>query len=412
MRRTRALVGLSLIAGLTACGSARNAVSSAPAAPPAGATSCQPTVDAELTSIAARIEQQAVSGRNVVGTRNRLRASSALAAAVARGDAHAARVALKPLVLHQVVRIELFEGTRRLVTVGTAPAFSPVRVALRSGGRTVGSARFSVMGDRSFMGITHRLTGAQLLLHAGRRRVMGTLAPGATVPAHGTVTDHGVRYTTTTLPTRAFPAGALQISLLLPPAAPALCGSDAADTRLQTVGAVGRRLLQAEQGSAGGGSSMRYVERDAAFRRAAAAGDAAAVRAVVVGRFFAAHRYHIVRVRLTSGSHLVADVGGPYALAPATGTVRAPDGSVAGHVTISVQDDTGYIKLMHRFTGAAVQLRTASGVLVPGSTLDPGPASIPAHGAVSYAGRSYRTLSYDAPAFPSGPLHVSLLLPQ
>jgi hypothetical protein len=133
---------------------------------------------------------------------------------------------------------------------------------------------------------------------------------------------------------------------------------------------------------------------------------------VVVDRFFADHRYHIVRVRLTSGSRLVADVGGPYALAPATGTVRGPDGRVAGHVTISVQDDTGYIKLMHRFTGAAVQLRTAAGVLVPGSTLDPGPASIPGHGAVSYAGRTYRALTYDAPAFPSGPLHVSLLLPQ
>ena len=65
---------------------------------------------------------------------------------------------------------------------------------------------------------------------------------------------------------------------------------------------------------------------------------------------------------------------------------------------------------MHRFTGAAVQLRTARG-LVPGSTLQPGPASIPAHGAVSYAGRSYRAVSFTGTAFPSGPLRISLLLP-
>ena len=368
-------------------------------------------MSAELTTIAGRIQQQAAGGRNVVATTRRLRRSSSLAAAVARGDARATRAALRPLVLHQVVRIEVFHGGRRLASLGTQRALAPVRVALTSGGRTVGSALFAVTGDRSFTDITHRLTGAQVLLRAGGHRVLGTLTPGpAAVPAHGHVTYRGVRYATATLRTHAYPSGPLSATLLLPPAPASLCGSSAADTRLQTVGFVARRLLAAEQASGGVGRSLRHVAQLPAFRRAAASRDPVAIRAAIV-QIFRDHRFHIVRVRLERGSRLLLDVGGPYVLAPASATVRAPDGRVAGRFTLSVQDDTGYIKLVHRFTGAAVQLRTAQGRLVPGSTLDPGPASIPAHGAVSYAGRSYRSLTFTGKAFPSGPLRISLLLP-
>lgn len=75
-----------------------------------------------------------------------------------------------------------------------------------------------------------------------------------------------------------------------------------------------------------------------------------------------------MRIRaVTAGGRLVNDVGGPYVLAPASAPVRSR-GHVVGRVTLSIQDDTGYIKLTHRFTGAAVVLRTLAGE-VPGSRL-------------------------------------------
>jgi hypothetical protein len=66
-------------------------------------------------------------------------------------------------------------------------------------------------------------------------------------------------------------------------------------------------------------------------------------------------------------------------------------------------------KLVHRFTGADVILRTPAGE-VPGSTL-PAPAALPRRGTVAYAGRTYHVSSFTVTAFPSGPLQVSILMP-
>ena len=90
--------------------------------------------------------------------------------------------------------------------------------------------------------------------------------------------------------------------------------------------------------------------------------------------------------------------------------MRSPDGRTAATFALAVQDDTGYIKLMHRFTGADVQLVSPLGK-VPGSTLSPGPDRIPAHGTLNYRGRRYLANSFDATAFPSGALRISLLVP-
>jgi IS4 transposase len=65
---------------------------------------------------------------------------------------------------------------------------------------------------------------------------------------------------------------------------------------------------------------------------------------------------------------------------------------------------------MQRFTGAAVQLRTAAG-LVPGGSLPAlDAAAVPTGTTLRHAGRTYEVVSFAARAFPSGPLRVSLLV--
>jgi hypothetical protein len=128
--------------------------------------------------------------------------------------------------------------------------------------------------------------------------------------------------------------------------------------------------------------------------------------AAIVG-FFAAH-IHVVRVRVTVGGHLLYDLGGPYVLAPVHGTLRS-GGQVIGDFEMSIQDDAGYLKLAHLFTGAEVLMR--AGAHQVQGTLNPGPASVPARGRLNYGGRSYQAYSFTAQAFPSGPLRISLLIP-
>ena len=201
-----------------------------------------------------------------------------------------------------------------------------------------------------------------------------------------------------------YPSGPLHI-VLLAPSSTISCPGSPAQTRVETLGHVGERIYQEELHSPDVSATLRHIERSSAFQHAVAAHDAAGVRAAIVG-FFGEH-IHVVRVRVTIGGHLLEDLGGPYVLAPVHGTVRS-GGRVVGQFEMAIQDDAGYLKLAHLFTGAEVLMRTGARQVM--GTLSPGPASVPDRGPVSYGGRTYEAYSFTGEAFPSGPLRLSLLL--
>jgi hypothetical protein len=303
---------------------------------------------------------------------------------VARGDAPATRAALRPLLRAQIHRIVVTRGSRVLADLGTGAALAPVHGVVRdAAGAPVGRYTFSVGNDAGIAGLIHALTGAEVVVRAGGHRVAAT----STVSGKGQAVS--------TFSAAAFPTGSLQVSLLGPPANAALCAATSSATVANTIGAVGERLFADERSGAATVRVLRVVAGDRRFRRAVATDDPAALRAAIV-RFFRDPSLHVVRIRaVTADGKLVNDVGGPYVLAPASAPVRS-NGRVIGRVTLSIQDDTGYIKLMRRFTGADVLLRMPAGP-VPGSTLSPR--------------RTSQAFSFAAEAFPSGPLRISLLGP-
>jgi hypothetical protein len=189
---------------------------------------------------------------------------------------------------------------------------------------------------------------------------------------------------------------------------PRACTTTPAQTVANTIGAIGERRVRAEATGPGARHALALVASDPAVAHAVRHRDGAAMRAAIV-RFFRVRSLHIVRVRATSArGRLVNDVGGPFVLAPASRAVRGRGGRVLGHVTLSVQDDAGYIKLMRRFTGAGVVLRARSGV-VPGSS--PAPHGLPARGTVVAEGLRSATFRFTTTAFPGGRLSVALLVP-
>lgn len=374
MRRAAALAMLALPAASAACGAASPTSAPHHIRTTAATPSCAATARAELVTVARRIYDQAVRGRNEVAAVGRIQHSVALARAVAARDPRAVRAALAPLIHHRITRIEISAGGRTLARVGTVPAYAPVRGVIGAGaGRYV----LSVGDDRAFEAITRGLTGATV-------RFGGS--GGASFPA------------------TTFPGRHTDVRLGLPAQPPVTCGATAADTRAATIGLVGRNLIHAEAQGATARQALRHAASTPAFRRAIASGSAAAVRAAIIG-FFRDSRFHIVRVRAWKGSRLVTDVGGPYVLSPAAATIPG-----VGRFMLSVQDDTGFIKLMHRFTGAEVVLH-AGARTVPGSNLFPGPTYAPGLSSVTYRGRPYRAFGFTAPAFPAGRLRVSLLVP-
>jgi hypothetical protein len=371
----------------------------------AAAASCPDTYAATLGGIAARIYHQAATGRNVGQATHRVTNSAALIAAARAGNAAATRAALNSLLLGQIVRIQVLRGGHVLASAGSGSAVAPVAGTLPG----TGGARFllSTQSDKSYTTVTRQVTGAEVLLLSGSRVRSGTISlPGdVTVPESGPLSVGSHNYQVTSLRGSAYPSGALRIALLVPTgeiSCPA--GASAAQIRTAVLGRVGERIYEAEEKSPIVAATVRRMERTAAFKSAVARHDVAGTRAAILG-FFAAH-IHVVRVRVTVGSKLLVDVGGPYALAPVSGTLRQ-GGRVIGRFVTAIQDDAGYMKLARLFTGAEVLMRVGSKQVM--GTMSPGPAHVPDQGTVSYRGREYQAFSFTATAFPSGALRISLL---
>jgi hypothetical protein len=365
-----ALVGCGGVARMSARSSA------IAAAPP----NCPATVARTLTGVASRAYQESAAGRVISASQVKLERSAALSLAVSRQDPAAVRAALRPLMRASIKRIVVTSSSGRvLANVGHGAALAPVHGTIAGpGGTPVGSFALSDTTASGFAKLVHGLTGAGVVMRSGGRMIAADRPHGATAR-------------TTTLNATAFPSAPVAIELRTPAAPAGLCGPTDAATAANTLGEVGRRLYRTEQGGGAVDAVLKLVSHNPAFARAVAADDPAALRAQIV-RFFQEPALHVVRIRaVTSSGRLVNDVGGPYVLAPASAPVRL-HGRKVGTVTLSIQDDTGYIKLMSGFTGAQVVL-TQDGRVVPGSMT-------PQRGATA--------VKYVVGRFPSGPLHVAL----
>jgi hypothetical protein len=425
-RGLRLLALLITVLGLLAgCGSATAthslasasvSVSGAPSASTAIATTspgisttsptpaCATGVASTLGTVAARVYHEAATGGDVAQAVHRVQSSTALAGAIDSGNAGSAGVALRGLLAGQIVRVEVLQGGHVFAQAGSGSAIAPVHGTIPG---TSATFTLSTQPDHAYLQVVHQVTGAQVLLLAGDRSLAGTIdgAPAADGPAAGPLTLAGQSYQSFTLPGAVYPSGSLRI-LLLVPIAEIACPGSSAQTRVETLGHVGERIYQEELHSPDVTATLHHMESSTVFQHAVATGDATATRAAII-EFFGQH-IHVVRVRVTIGSKLLIDEGGPFVLAPVHGTLRS-GGRVVGHFTMAIQDDAGYLKLARLFTGAEVLMRTGSKQVM--GTLDPGPASVPDHGEVAYRGHNYQAYSFTGEAFPEGPLRISLLLP-
>jgi hypothetical protein len=149
------------------------------------------------------------------------------------------------------------------------------------------------------------------------------------------------------------------------------------------------------------------VQRDQALLHAVAARDPLATKAAIEALL----TEHIVRLRVSAPQKLLADVGGPFVLAPVSAALRL-EGRAIGSFVLSIQDDEGYLRLTRRLAGLRVLMYTnAAHPQLVKNSLGPSPGTVPASGSYVYRGRSFRVFTVNARAFPSGPLTIRVLIP-
>jgi hypothetical protein len=177
--------------------------------------------------------------------------------------------------------------------------------------------------------------------------------------------------------------------------------------------AVARKIYMGELTGREVGEDVAHVAGSAELASAVVSDSAAAAYAVVHQIVYTPH-WHIVRLRVLRNGKVLADVGGPYIIAPIGGALRQNRVKV-GSFVMSVQDDVGYVKLVTRFTGVPIDLYGGSPPRPAGKflmgTLQPAPP-LPSDGTtVKARGSSYLARVAQVNAMPNGKLHVALLVP-
>jgi hypothetical protein len=156
-------------------------------------------------------------------------------------------------------------------------------------------------------------------------------------------------------------------------------------------------------------SLLHQVARDPALLRALATSDSAA-RAYVAQQFPNVwYHWHISRLRITRGSTVIAECGVPFVVTGPQMTLRGPDGSDLGTLQISLQDEIGFVRLMHRNYPVDVVVRGTSAADVRSSLPAAANAALPARGTVELAGRTYAVQSFTETAWNGEPVTIWFL---
>jgi hypothetical protein len=409
-----ALAALALLAALSGCGSSLHDSDDAHADVDATThATCASTVLQALRAVATRVYQEGISSERTGSALHMIVGSAALRTAVEAHDARSARAAARALLATgHMTNLRVVSGGRVLVDVGGA-AVAPLNgKLLDSAGKPVASFQTSVWASGGLIAEINGIAEAQTVLRSDpppprtARELAGAIAlPSGQLPAQGTFTRAGVAYQFASLPATGYPQGErLRVYLLRTIASTApLCGSSDEQTTYNTVSRIARLIYEGEAGRRTL-EQVRRVQSNQPLLHAVARRDAKATRAAIEALL----HQHIVRLRVSAGKQLLADVGGPYVLAPVTAPLRL-HGRAVGSFVMSIQDDEGYKRLANRLAGLDVLMYM--GPRLVKSTLGPSPGAIPASGPVSYRGKRYLAYTFTAKAFPSGPLRITVLIP-
>lgn len=374
--------------------------------------SCAATVLAALSHVATRVYGEGISSERTASAIGMITSSAALRTAVEEGNATKARAAGRALLAtRHMTDLRVVRAGKLLVDLG-GPALAPLHGTLMSaGGKPIASFDTSVWADSGLIAETNGIAEATTVLRTGTVASNGHTLAGANVlpdgvlPAQGTLEHNGITYQFTSYAAHAYPAGEeLRVFVLRPIESTApLCGASDEETTVNTLSQIARLIYEGEAGRRTL-TQIERVQQNAPLLHAVATRDKAATETAVKALL----HEHIVRLRVSAGGALLSDVGGPYVLAPVTAPLRL-HGRTIGSFVLSIQDDEGYKRLANRLAGLDVLMYM--GPRLVKSTIGAAPGPVPTSGPVNVRGKSYRAYTFDAKAFPSGPLRITVLIP-
>jgi hypothetical protein len=158
---------------------------------------------------------------------------------------------------------------------------------------------------------------------------------------------------------------------------------------------------------------LHRVGSDPILLRDLQAGQIGAARAYVALQFPKVwYHWHVSRLRIAQGNRLVTELGVPFVLPPSQMTLHGPGGRPVGTLQVSMQDEIGFVRLMHRrYPPVQVVIRGQGASHLRTSMRAAALAKLPASGSVRLGGRRYLVRSFTEPSWDGGPVTVWILAP-
>jgi hypothetical protein len=408
-----AIVGL-VVTLLAGCGSAikgTGASAGLASIDPTSATAtpdCPATVAKTLDNVVGRVYHEGVFSERTASAQYMITHSTTLREAVETGNKAATQTAVKALLkTGHMTDVRVIRGTQTLVNAGVE-ALTPLHGTLTgASGAPIATYLASVWADNGFLTEADGITQGIVDLRVDGHSIGGSPELAGTLGKEGTLTHDHVRYQYVSRAAKIYPSGTARIYLLIPLSSTTpLCGKTNQDTTVNTLMRVANLIYTGESGEAAHKQILR-VQHNKPLLKAVAERNPAATELAIKALL----NQHIVRMHVTAEGKLLSDVGGPYVLAPVTANLTQ-NGHTIGSVTLSIQDDEGYLRLARRLAGmdVLIYMKGEEPELVKNS-LGPVSGTVPASGSYSYHGRSYRVFTVHAEAFPSGTLTIRVLVP-
>jgi hypothetical protein len=181
---------------------------------------------------------------------------------------------------------------------------------------------------------------------------------------------------------------------------------DPAQRRADVVARTARRQYRREiKGKAEHRIAAR-VSRNPLLLSALRAGDLATARSIAGALLY--RKDHISHIEITRGTQPVLAVGKPFVVAAVPTPLRGSNGTPIATLHASIQDVIGFVRLMHRRSGADVVVR-GSGTRLETSLPAAAHMKLPKRGPVRVAGLRYHVSYFHETGLLGEPLRVWVL---
>lgn len=182
-------------------------------------------------------------------------------------------------------------------------------------------------------------------------------------------------------------------------------------SRIDRIAAQAKRDYAAEVAGVHTHTVLRAVASDRLLLGLLAAHKLAAAQSYVAVKYpHTWYHWHVSRMRVTQGAHVVTEVGVPYVVPPSSMALHRQGRSV-GRLYVSMQDEIGFVRLEHRrWPYVQVVIRGNNPTLLRTSMYAAASVNLPASGTIQIAGTRYQVRSFKEQSWEDGPVTIWLLM--